>query len=275
MKTKISKIIFRAIGITLAVLLTTSIGFYLLQDSFIFQGKTLESGYHFKFDQDFQEYSIQTDDGATLNALRFNAHTPSNGLVLYFHGNADNLQRWGQYAVDFTSRGFDVLMVDYRGYGKSSGSPSEAILYKDALAVWNWAALNIPYSHTIIYGRSLGAAVASQLATIRTPDLLMLETPFDDLSGTLYPPFRPLLMILPIRSQFPNKEFIPKITCPIVIFHGTSDWVVPLASSLKLRPLLKPRDRFIIIEDGGHRNLRDFESYHKALDEGLEMIQHN
>ncbi len=256
--------------VALGVFLFTSIGFYAFQERFVFQGRGLPDHYSFTFKQDFKEYSIPTKDGMVLNALLFKAPSPAKGLILYFHGNADNLKRWGEYAIDFTSLGYDILMVDYRGYGKSTGTPTESNLYSDGDTVWNWAQNNLPATRIILYGRSLGSAVASQLATIHPPDRLLLETPFDELQGTLYTPVRSVLTYFPLQSQFPNKAFLKKVTCPIVIFHGTEDWVVPLSSAEKLKPSLKKEDRFVIIEGGGHRNLRDFENFHIALAAALE-----
>jgi fermentation-respiration switch protein FrsA (DUF1100 family) len=212
-----------------------------------------------------EEYFVKTQDGETLNVLLFKTKLNSKGLILYFHGNADNLQRWGQYAEDFTKLGYDILMMDYRGYGKSTGEPIENNLYKDALAVFHWSQTNLKPNRYIFYGRSLGSAVASNLATAVTPDLLILETPFDELKGAVYEPLKPLLYFLPLHSSFSNKIFLPKVKCQKVIIHGTNDQVVPLSSALRLKPLLGDGDQFVIIEGGSHRNLSDFESFHSAL----------
>ena len=115
--------------------LAISVGVYLFQEELIFQPKKLERNYTFHFNQPSQEYFIPTKDGETLNALFFPSPTSSKGFILYFHGNAGNLQRWGEYAVDFTRLGYDILMIDYRGYGKSTGSPDELKLYEDAVTV--------------------------------------------------------------------------------------------------------------------------------------------
>lgn len=230
--------------------------FYFFQDKIVFQGKALAPAYQFQFPQSFEEHFIKVSETDSLNAILFRADS-ARGLIVYFHGNADNLQRWGQYAVDFTSQGYDVLMADYRGYGKSTGKPNEEILYSDAKQIIQWALKNIAHVKLVIYGRSLGAAVASHVATTSPPDLLILETPFHQLSGALYG--------FPARYNFSNAEFIPKITCKILILHGTSDWVVPLRSARKLEPQLKPHDQFIIIEGGGHSNLRNFELYHSSI----------
>ncbi len=269
MKSKATKFILWASGIGLIVYLVGWIGFYMLQDKIIFQHKKLDKEYSFRFDQPFEEHFIQTEDGETLNALLFRTQKPSKGLVLYFHGNADNLQRWGEYAVDFTQLDYDILLMDYRGYGKSTGAPTEIDFYKDAVTISVWAKVNIPYASLIIYGRSLGAAVASNLATVSNPDLLILETPFDDLKGSMYVPLGPLLNIFPLQYEFSTKTFLSKVICKKVIIHGTKDRVVPLSSALRLKPLLGVGDQFVIIEGGGHRNLREFESYHTTLANAL------
>jgi len=267
---KITKHISWILGISLALYLIGSIGFYLFQEKFIFQPKKLSANYVFRFNQPVEEHFIKTEDGETLNALLFKSASPSKGFILYFHGNAGNLQRWGEYAIDFTKLNYDVLMIDYRGYGKSTGKPSEISFYKDAQTVLNWSRQNVQFSKLVIYGRSLGSSVATHLAIANTPDLLILETPFDELNGVIYPPLKPMLALFPQRHYFLNNQNIPKINCPKVIFHGTDDWIVPLSSAEKLRPLLSQEDQFFIIEGGGHRNLRNFEEFHRALAEVLK-----
>ncbi len=243
--------------------------FYLFPEKFIFQPKMLALNHVFQFDQPFEEHFIKTSDGETLNALLFKSPSPSKGFILYFHGNAGNLQRWGNYAIDFTKLGYDILMVEYRGYGKSTGTPSENDFYTDAQVLLDWAKANITFTRLIIYGRSLGTGVASHLAVKNTPYLLILETPFDELKGVINTPIRPLLSIFPARYNFPNAEYLPKIRCRKVIFHGTLDWVVPLSSAFRLKPLLNKEDRFFIIEGGGHRNLNKFKEFQIGLAEVL------
>lgn len=245
------------------------VGFYLFRGKLIFQRTALPKTYAFAFSQPFEEYFITSPDNITLNALFFRSDKPSRGLIFYLHGNADDLQRWGKYAADFTNLGFDVFMIDYRGYGKSTGTPSESKLYLDATFALNWVSTHLPYKQLIIYGRSLGSAIASQLSIKAQPDLLILETPFASFKDVIYWPLKPALFLFPFDATFSNQEFLPKVTCRKVIFHGTSDWVVPLSSAEKLKPFLESSDDFIIIEGGGHRNLHDFKLYHDKLAEVL------
>ncbi len=259
------KSIINIIGLLAGFYLIALMGIYFFQSALIFQGKLLKKNHRFAFDQPFEELTISTHDGLALNALLFKAEAPSQGLILYFHGNGDNLQRWGNYAVDFTNLGFDILMVDYRGYGKSEGTPSAAYLYRDALTIHSWAKTHLAFDRLIIYGRSLGSAVASYLATQVVADLLVLETPFAEIKDAFFWMIRPITYIFPIQEEFSNLVFMPGVTCPKVIFHGTKDWVVPLASAERLKPLLNSNDRFVVVEGAGHRNLRHFKAYHQAL----------
>lgn len=259
------KFIGKVVGVVVLLYGFVCVGFYVNQDKFIFQAESLSHDYLFTFDKKFTEYFVPTEDGHQLNALLFNTERPSvsKGLILYFHGNAGNLNRWGEYATDFTSLGYDVLMIDYRGYGKSSGSPTEENLYSDAQIILKWSRTNFNYTHIIIYGRSLGAAVATYLAAQSTPDLLILETPFDKLANVLYS--------LPSRYSFNNYTMLPEVTCRKVIIHGTEDSVVPLSAALRLKSLLHEEDKFVIIEGASHNNLREFKEYHETLKEMLEL----
>jgi hypothetical protein len=262
--------IVRVLMLLGGIYLLLSLSFYFLHDQVVFQPVKLSRDHVFDFDKPHQEFFIPVEDGIAVNTLLFLASQEPKGLVLYFHGNRDNLQRWGNYAVDFTSLGYDVLMIDYRGYGKSEGKPSEQQYYRDARRVYTWAKQQLRHDRFIIYGRSLGSAVASQLASEVNPDLLILETPFDELWGVVYPIFQPTVMLIQPRLRFSNAEHLKKVECKEVIIYGTNDWVVPRSSTERLKPLLKPGDEFVVIEGGSHNNLRDFPEYQLALSRILQ-----
>jgi alpha-beta hydrolase superfamily lysophospholipase len=261
------KWIRNAVLIVIFILCASAIAFYVFQNKLIFQAEKLPADYHFVFNQPFEEYRIPTPDGNTINAIWFKPAREAKGLVIYFHGNADHLQRWGHYAADITRLGYEVLMMDYRGYGKSSGTPSEKLLYEDATLIWRWAKEHSGLDHIVIYGRSLGSAVATHLATEVQPSLLILETPFDELKGASI--LRYLYAIIPLHTKFATKDFIENVSCKIVIFQGTNDWVVSLKSAERLKSFLKETDEFIVIPEGGHYNLNEFELYHSKLAEVL------
>jgi len=250
-----------ALLIGLGYILLTAV-IFLFQDKLIFQGDTLATNYQYNFEQPFEEVMINGRDGNDIHGLIFTpASGQAKGTMLYFHGNADNLQRWGNYAVDFTSLGYKVLIIDYAGYGKSTGSPSEDVLYQNAEDTWQWAQQNLPDTNLVIYGRSLGTAVAAHLAMLHQPNQLILETPFYELKQDHLSIFFPF----GLNHKFANYKYLPQVKCPITIIQGTNDWVVTYSSAQKLVPLLKPKDRFITIEGGGHKNLREFDKYHIEL----------
>ena len=254
----------------LGVYILTLILFYVFHNRIIFQYTQLPPNYPFQFSGPYQEYFIKTKKGIQLNGLLFQSPTPSKGLIFYTHGNADNLQRWGNYSVDFTELGYDVFMYDYRGYGKSEGQPNPKNLYNDSDDVYNWMIDEFNPSKVILYGRSLGSTVASHLATKVNANTLILETPFAEFEDVVYWPIRPLLHLFPINISLSNSKSLAKVTYPKFIFHGTDDWVVPLSSAEKLKPLLDQPDHFITIEGAGHKNISDFELYHTRLKEILK-----
>jgi uncharacterized protein len=242
---------------------------YIQQDRIIFQRQALSPDYHFTHDA--TELTIPSTDSVRLNALLFHSKdSTSKGLILYFHGNRHSLERWGRFAPSLTALGYDVLMIDYRGYGKSNGIPSEKGLYKDAEATLAWARQHYPSAPLIYYGRSLGTGVATYLATKQMPLKLILETPFDELKNVVPFYLGALLYIIPLRHTFQNYVRIPKITCPILIMHGTADQIVPLSSALALKPLLKASDRLLIVEGGRHYNLNQFDEVRQAVEDFLK-----
>ena len=249
------------------------IGTYAVQKYIIFQPDVLAIDYKFVFENPYEEFFIKTEDGATLNALLFQTDLPRKGLVIYFHGNANNLQRWGKFHTDFTSRGYDILMPDFRGYGKSTGQPDEQKFYQDAQLIYDWVFENFEKykkKEVIIYGRSLGCAVASNLATKVNTQKVILETPFKNIYNLMNTNGRIVYFPFGFKYNFPNDEHLTKIQQPIYIFAGTKDLVVPNKSTEQLKPLLKPSDQYIEIEGGGHKNLNTFNQYQQALDAILQ-----
>ena len=241
-----------------------------LQKKALFRPVILAPDHRFHFPETFTEHFFDTPDGARLNALFFPSPAAvKKGVVLYFHGNRDNLQRWGAMHRDFTSRGYDFLATDYRGYGKSTGEPDEHAYFSDAMQVYQWLREQYKPEEIILYGRSLGTGMASYLAARVAARMVLLETPFDNISGLLAshvrrddPPFK-------LAFHFTNDVYLKATALPLLIFHGTRDRVVPYACAENLKQVLKPGDEFITIDGGSHNNLGSFELYQKTLEAWL------
>jgi len=242
-----------------------------LQKKALFQPTKLADDYAFSFDHPFEELFLDTPDGARINLLRFPSdRKPSRGVVLYFHGNRDNLQRWGNMHTDFTTRGFDFVAPDYRGYGKSTGEPNERTYYEDARLVYDWLLADHLAGSIVLYGRSLGTAMACYLAAHVRARKLMLETPFDNIRGLIAAHLRRADVPFHPAFFFPNDRHLRQTEMPTLLFHGTADRVVPFESAARLKSCLKPGDLFVTIPGGAHNNLREFELYQSNLAAWLE-----
>ncbi|MFC4220281.1 alpha/beta hydrolase [Flagellimonas marina] len=238
---------------------------YFFQEKLIFLPTKLSQEYTYTFQADFDEIFLKTDDGANLNALHFHVEDPK-GVILYFHGNAGDLSRWGRIVQPFVEMGHDVLVMDYRNYGKSTGEISEEALYQDAQLFYNYLGDKYAPNDIVIYGRSLGTGIATQLASKNNCNKLLLETPFYSLLDVAKArfPFLPLKQLL--RYKMPSYQFIKEVQCPIRIFHGTEDAVVSYDSGKKLFDAIPQTDKKIYtIPNGNHNNLNEFEAYWEGM----------
>jgi len=237
-----------------------------LIEKIIFRPIILPLDYLYRFDKEFNEVFLEPEEGASINALHFKTQQPK-GVILYFHGNKDNLVRWGEIASELTRFNYDVFVIDYRGYGKSTGQRTELNLYNDAKFCYNYLKQTLQYQNIIIYGRSLGTGIASWLAGKVKSSKLILETPYYDMSDLIitYLPWRPAK--LKLNFQLRSYSFLKKSDFPILIMHGTSDRVVPFSSGKKLfDSLSNPNASFVSFEEGKHNDLSKFETYWKSLD---------
>jgi len=253
--------------IVLSVYGVTGIVLWHLQEQILFHPTPLTAGYRFDFKQPHREYLLPVTDESTLSLVRFFPADTNRkkGVVLYFHGNRENINRYARFATDFTAAGYEVWMMDYPGFGKSSGTLTEDRLYSDADVVYRMAAGQISSDSILIYGKSLGTGIAAELASRRNCKRLILETPYysiPELAWFHFPLF-PVKRML--RYDFPTYARLPQVQAPVTIFQGTRDRIVPYRHAQKLVPLLKSKDEFVTIKKGAHNNLADFPYYHIKL----------
>ncbi|HLU50601.1 MAG TPA: alpha/beta fold hydrolase [Flavobacteriaceae bacterium] len=256
-----------------ATYIVISILLYYLQDYFLFKPEKLPQDFQFFYEhQIVEEYNLQTPDGANINGLHFAVDNPK-GVVLYLKGNSKSIKGWGKYAVDFTRHGFEVIMLDYRGFGKSTGRRTQKAIFEDLQLVYNKLKEHVLERYIIVYGRSLGSGFATKLASQNHPRMLILESPYYSLTkvASRYIPFMPLSLL--IKFPLPTYKWIKYVKCPIHIIHGSKDRLIPFKSSLKLSQLNPKNTTIYTVIGGGHKNLNNFESYHKMLGEIVHSVK--
>ncbi|MFT6850525.1 MAG: pimeloyl-ACP methyl ester carboxylesterase [Sphingobacteriales bacterium] len=244
------------------------VAIYYFQESFFFHPEKLSPDFHFKYDSAFREVNFEIDGKTSIHGLHFYSEYPK-GIILYFHGNTRSVKGWGKYAVDFLRHYFDVVMIDYRGFGKSTGKRTEKTLFSDAQCVYDKVKLKFPENNIIIYGRSMGSGIAAELASKNNPSKLILDAPYYSFLNVTkkYAPLLPIGLLL--RFHIRTDIFLQKVKCNTFIIHGSKDRLIPITASKKLRNIDPSRIILLPIKFGGHNNLPKFPIYHQFLEDIL------
>ncbi len=254
-----------------AVVVVSSVPMWTgLADKFVFFPETLAPDVVLRFEVPTEEVTLSRPDGAAIHGMWF---TPAGGVpddapvVLYFHGNAGSLRSWGEVGADFARQGLRVFMIDYRGFGKSSGTRSEAALFGDGLAARDHIRRRCPGAPLWVYGRSIGSGIASYVGGQGGADRVILETPFVDFADVAeaHFPWLPVRALSPYR--FDNAAHLAEVSCPVFIFHGTADEVVPYRSGQRLAERLTAAGRavtFTTVPGGGHNSLAQHRVFRAA-----------
>jgi pimeloyl-ACP methyl ester carboxylesterase len=237
---------------------------YLLQEKFLFKPERLSADFVFKYDAPFREYFFDVTPGVRINGLHFFRENPK-GLVLYFHGNSRSIKGWAKYARDFYRYDYDVVLVDYRGFGKSTGKRSEQEMLNDMQFVYNKLKEQYREDHLIVYGRSLGSGFATKLAADNQPRYLILDAPYLNFIKVIerFLPILPVRWVL--RFHLRTDRWLQNVRCHTYILHGTKDRLIPIHHSEALQRINPDRITLIRIEGGGHNNLPRFDKYHNFL----------
>lgn len=240
-----------------------------------FQGRALEATPE-AVGMEYRDVEIATDDGETLHGWwvpHIEAHIDARGTILFSHGNAGNISHRIETLRQFHELGLNVLMYDYRGYGKSTGKPSEAGLYRDVEAAWRWLIDDRDQApgRIVLAGRSLGGAVTARLAARVNPACVVLESTFTsvpDLGAELYP-WLPVRMLS--RLRFDTLARVPDISAPLQIIHSRDDEIVPWEHGRKLRAAAGDAAELLTISGGHNTGFVDsYETYRQGLDEFLD-----
>lgn len=198
---------------------------------------------------DYEDVTFASSDGVTLHGW-YVPHRDATHCVLFFHGNTRNISHCIHTIDLFQELGFSTLLFDYRGYGRSSGTPDEQGIYDDAAAAWRYLVetRGMRPDRIVLHGRSLGAAIASWLAAHQAPAALVIESTFTslpDVAAELYPMLPARLLA---RHKFPVREHLQRVQCPLLVVHGMEDELIPYRHGRALFDLAPEPREFLDIE---------------------------
>jgi uncharacterized protein len=242
---------------------------YFVQERLIFKPEKLAKNFEYKYDIPFKELFFDIEPGVQINGLHFFRPNPK-GLILYFHGNTRSIKGWAKYARDFYRYDYDVVLVDYRGFGKSTGKRSEREMLSDMQFVYETLLKTVAESQMIVYGRSIGSGFAAKVASDNNPRYLILDSPYYNFLQVAerFTPFLPHRWLL--RYHLRTDLWLKKVKCHTYIIHGTKDWLIPFKQSERLQQINPGKITLIRIQGGGHNNLPSYPEYHNFIRDILQ-----
>ena len=262
--------IYFIVSIIAVAILVIGILIYFFQHKFIFQPEKLPADFKFAYDHlKAEEKFVETEKGANISYLHFQVDNPK-GVVIYLKGNTKSIKGWGKFAIDFTRLGYEVVMMDYRGFGKSTGKRTVEAMKRDSQFIYNIVKKEFSEDKIIVYGRSLGSGFAARLTSKNNPRLLILTSPLYSLLRTIhrYLPFMPAKPFL--RYNIPTFQYLKNVRCPIKIIHGSDDRLVPINTAVDLSEINPDLTRLYVVLRAGHIDIHQFEEYHRVMEEIFE-----
>jgi fermentation-respiration switch protein FrsA (DUF1100 family) len=265
------------LSIAAGIFVLLSLALYLLQDKMVFlanmPGRALTASPG-DMGLEYENVSLLTSDGESLHGWYVPA-VNRRGVLLFFHGNAGNISHRLDSIGIFQQLGLDTLIIDYRGYGQSTGKASEKGTYLDAQAAWSYLVdeRGVPAEEIIIFGRSLGGAVGAWLGTQHIPAALIIESSFTsgvDMAQRLYP-FLPAGLIT--RLRYPVVEYASRLDCPVLVVHSRDDEIIPFDMGQSIYAAVKQRKSFLELR-GDHNNgfFISRHEYVAGLDKFIESV---
>ena len=239
------------------------------QERLLFLPVRLPADHRFALGPDVHERTVDVP-GARLHALHLKLPAP-RGVVFFLHGNAGNLENWFVDVDVYRRANLDLFMIDYRGYGKSSGRiESEAQLHADVRAAWDAVVPEYAGKKRVLFGSSLGTGLAVPLALQVRPELTVLVSPYASmraLAAETYPWVPSALLRYPLATD----HVIVRLRTPLLLLHGERDDLIGPHHSETLKRL-QPQARLHIVKGAGHNDVESFADYAAALRAGFDAL---
>lgn len=246
---------------------------YYHQEKLIFHPEALDPDFAFSFEEKHVEVDIKTKDNHSLHALLFEREGNTQ-LVVYYHGNAGNLEHWGHIAPIYLNAGFNIIIYDYRGFGKSTGEiENQDDLLSDAQLVYDFAKSKYQEPEITVIGYSIGSGLASAVAGNNSPRMLILKSPYyalSDLAASKMP-FLPGGTL--VKYKLPTHSYLEEVNFPIHIFHGDEDRVIPVEHSRRLSEKF-PEINYVELKGQNHPAMNHNESYKEFIASLNAQVKH-
>ncbi len=239
----------------------------LLQKAIIFRSKRLPKNHVFKCEHPLTEFFLDftiRDEKFLINAVHLQAKS-SKGLVFFLHGTLNHIQYHLPKAAVFLQNNLDVVIMDYPTYGKSKGKLTEDLLHEVVEITFKKTIEKLNHTKDVyLVGRSLGTALASNLATKVHPKKLILISPYYSMPDL----FNHKIKLFPFKKlkfKFENHTYLPRVNCDTYILHGDKDKLIPIELAQKLIPHLKSSQHFIVIPGADHFNVHEKSIYKEMV----------
>lgn len=269
---------FSFLGLVAAILLAGYLAalawLWLRQERLLFFPEVLPADHRLATDPDVRELTIPVP-GAQLSVLHLQLPEPK-GVVFYLHGNGGNLASWFTNADFYRRANFDLVMPDYRGYGKSTGRIEGAEqLQADVRAVWASVAERYRGKRLVVLGRSLGTALAAELAAQlgaqgAPPDLTVLVSPYTSMAA-LTAEYYPWVPGAVLRYPLDTGSHLVRVRAPVLLLHGTQDTLIRVHHAQRLHAMV-PRSQLQVVEGAGHDDIHEFPLYRERLAAALAQL---
>lgn len=233
---------------------------YFYQERLLFFPEKLAKNHQFVFENEFEERDIITHSGNSIHSLLFKREN-SNGVIFYLHGNGGSLRSVGNVSEHFLPLGYDVFVIDYPGYGKSSNAiTSQEELFEDIQNIYDDLKKRYSEDKIVVVGYSIGTGIAAHLASNNNPSKLVLQAPYYSMIAVSQRNY-PVIPTFILRYDLATNEYLKECDMPVYLFHGVDDQIIPVESSERLSmemglPLYK-------LENQGHSGI---DSNKQALD---------
>ena len=265
------KRILKGLPIALTLFVFGVVGYYyMMQEALIFRCKRLDPNHEYTFNTSFEEVNLPVGKGDTINGVHF-FHPNPKGVVFYLHGQGRDMLHWGERAERLVSYGYDVFVIDYRGWGKSTNNVSESNLMEDSMVGYNYLKERYNEKEIIVHGVSLGTAMATNVCAKNNPKLCILVSPYYNMLETAHfnKPFLPIWVLkIILKYHLRTDTWISKCKCPLHIFHGTKDRLIPYSQSeliVKKLKTSKVKYNFHSLDGWGHNYIYQNEIYMKEV----------